>query len=78
METPYEKLRKLFRKIRVASKTIRSYMGYFDHSLVDFVGYKVNDRETVIEDEKLTSIQEAPFPMTKQQVRSFLGLAEYY
>jgi hypothetical protein len=43
-----------------------------------FVGFKVNSSGIHTEDRKITAINDWPVPVSAAQLRSFLGLAEYY
>ena len=71
-------LRKIFERIREAGLTIRPSKTMIGYTNLGFIGHNVGSGQVAMEADKLTKIEEAPRPKTKQQVRSFLGLAGYY
>ena len=71
-------LRKVFDHLRQGHLTIRPtkcFIGF--HSLI-FVGHKIGDGTLCPHPDKVDEICQAPRPVTKKQVRSFLGLVGYY
>lgn len=73
-----ETLRPLFERLKSANLTARPSKCYFGFSSVECLGHIVGDDLIRPTPEKIEAIKAAPQPMTKKQVRSFMGLANYY
>ena len=71
-------LRKFFESVRSAGLTIRPSKCKVGFSNVDYLGYIVGEGEISPNPEKLFDIQNTPRPVTKKQVRSFLGMVGFY
>ena len=71
-------LRKFFERVRSAGLTIRPSKCKVGFSNVDYLGYIVGEGEISPNPEKLFHIQNTPRPVTKKQVRSFLGMVGFY
>ena len=50
----------------------------FAQSKVDFLGHIISDEGIATEPQKIAAIKEWPTPLNVRDVRSFLGLANYY
>ena len=71
-------LRNLFERIRAAGLTVKPskcFIGYFD---IDFIGHCIKDGKLTPTDSLTEKIKSVAVPKTKKQLRSFLGLANYY
>ena len=51
---------------------------FFGFDNLVFLGHHLTAGKIAPEEEKIKKLQETPRPMTKKQVKSFLGLTEYY
>ena len=71
-------LRNVFTRIQKAGLTVRPTKFYIGYKTIDFTGHLVGEGEVRMEDEKINKIKNVEEPTTKKQVRSFLGLANYY
>ena len=71
-------LRELFARLLRAGMTIRPTKCIFGASCVDFLGHRLEQGVLGLHEENVEKIKNAPWPGTKKQVRSFVGLAGYY
>ena len=71
-------LRKLFERIRAANLTIKPSKCFIAYNDVDFLGHRIKEGEIMPMDSLTEKIHTAGVPKTKKQLRSFLGLANYY
>ena len=71
-------LKLLFKRLREVNMSARPKKCAFGFRDIVFLGHRVSAKGVAPEDDKIQKIQEAPRPVTKKQVRSFLGLAGYY
>ncbi|XP_061180784.1 uncharacterized protein LOC133189428 [Saccostrea echinata] len=71
-------LRELFTRLRKAGLTARPSKCFIGYDQIDCLGHVVGDQRLKPESNKIEAIRSAPVPMTKKQVRSFLGLAGFY
>jgi hypothetical protein len=72
------KLGDLLHRLREANLTAKPSKCYIGCEQVDFLGHTVGHGLLKPLSDKLESIQNSPRPQTKTQLRSFLGLANYY
>ncbi|XP_072022821.1 uncharacterized protein [Amphiura filiformis] len=77
-EEHIETLRELLQRLRKAKLTARPTKCYIGFEKVEFLGHVVGQGMLQPNSNKLEAIQNAPRPQTKTQLRSFLGLANYY
>lgn len=77
-EEHMEKLRELLRRLRRANLTARPTKCCVGYEKVEFLGHIVGQGLLQPKACKLEAIQNASQPQTKTQLRSFLGLANYY
>lgn len=77
-EEHMEKLRELLRRLRRANLTARPTKCCVGYEKVEFLGHIVGQGLLQPKANKLEAIQNASQPQTKTQLRSFLGLANYY
>ena len=68
----------LLEKLRQAGLVIRSTKCVFGLKSVQFSGHSIAENCIFINDDNLEKIRRAKRPTTKKEVRSFLGLANYY
>ena len=71
-------LDKLLEKLRQASLVIQPTKCVFGSKSVEFLGHSIGENCISINEENLEKIRSAKRPTTKKEVRSFLGLANYY
>lgn len=71
-------LRELFMRLRRAKLTARPSKCSIGFRQLDCLGHVVGDDKLQPHPDKVKSIEEAPRPVTKRQVRSFLGLIGFY
>ena len=71
-------LRELFRRLLTAGMTIRPTKCLFGVNTVDFLGHRLEEGLIGLHEDNVTKIRDAPRPVTKKQIRSFMGLAGYY
>ncbi len=71
-------LRNLLDRIRSAGLTVRPSKCAMGRDTVEFLGHKIGGNQVWMDTEKLNKIAEAPVPITKKQVRAFLGLTGFY
>ncbi|XP_071797127.1 uncharacterized protein [Asterias amurensis] len=71
-------LTELFRRLRSANLTVRPSKCFIGHEQVEFLGHVVGKGQLQPRPEKIITIQQAKQPETKKQLRSFLGMTNYY
>jgi len=71
-------LRELFRRIAQAGMTIRPSKCILGVDRVDFPGHQLQKGLIGLHEDNVAKIRKAARPTTKNQVRSFIGLAGYY
>ena len=76
--THLQVLDKLLKKLRQAGLVIRPTKRVFGSKSVEFLGHSIGENCSSINEENLEKIRSAKRPTTKKEVRSFLGLANYY
>ncbi|XP_033730041.1 uncharacterized protein LOC117319318 [Pecten maximus] len=77
-EEHLESLHSLLQRLRDSKLTARPTKCFFGYEELECLGHMVGQGTLRPVAEKLDSIQRAPVPSTKRQVRSFIGLASYY
>ena len=71
-------LRELFQRLSEAHLTIRPSKCILGTDNVDFIGHRLSEGLKGLHESNVEKIKAAPRPKTKSQVRSFMGLANYY
>jgi hypothetical protein len=71
-------LRELLSRLRNAGLTARPSKCFIGFDKIDCLGHVIGDQRLGPEQDKIEAIRNAPVPVTKKQVRSFLGLAGFY
>ena len=71
-------LAKTFERISQANLTIKPSKCFFGYKDLAFVGHQLGNGKIQPHPDKVLEIQEASRPLTKKQVRSFMGLVGYY
>ena len=72
------RLRLVFDRLREAGLKLKPTKCYFARNSVNFLGYVVSSSGVSPDPEKLESVRSFPTPNTVKDVRSFLGLCNYY
>ena len=71
-------LGEVFKRVLEANMTVRPSKCMLGFNTVDYLGHHLGDGEIGLQQYNVEKIQNAPRPMTKKGVRSFLGLTGYY
>lgn len=71
-------LKNIFEKFRNANMTINIAKSEFGKEEVKFLGHVISTKEISTDPEKIEAIQKFPAPRNIKQLKSFLGLANYY
>jgi hypothetical protein len=71
-------LREIFSRLRNAGLTIRPTKCHFGYKSLDFLGHKVSEGFIQPNSDRISAIRDAKRPVTKTQVRSFIGTVNYY
>jgi hypothetical protein len=71
-------LRDLFTRLRKAKLAIRPTKCSIGYNRVEFLGFRVGDNQLQPISSKVDKVIHAPRPETKAQLRSFLGIVNYY
>ena len=72
------RLGELFRRLRDANLTAKPSKCYIGYEQVDFLGHTVGHGVMQPLTKTVDSIEKSPRPKTKTQLRSFMGLANFY
>ena len=78
LATHLQVLDKLWEKLRQAGLVIQPTKCVLGLKSVEFFGHSMGENCIFINEENLEKIRSAKRPTTKKEVRSFLGLANYY
>jgi hypothetical protein len=70
--------KEVLRRLREASLTAKPSKCSIAYSSLNCLGHIVGDEQLKPDSEKVTVIKQAPRPITKKQLRSFLGLVGFY
>ncbi len=73
-----EHLRNLENVLRHHGITVKQSKCAFMEESVDYLGHRVDAEGLHTSSKKVEAIQRAPMPRNQQQLRSFLGLVQYY
>ncbi|XP_076449507.1 uncharacterized protein LOC143285940 [Babylonia areolata] len=71
-------LRTVFGRLRECTLTARPTKCFLGLQELDYLGHRVGRGKIWPDDAKMQKIQDAPRPVTKRQLRGFLGLVGYY
>ncbi|KAI1869633.1 uncharacterized protein JN550_005614 [Neoarthrinium moseri] len=71
-------VRMILSKLQEANLLVNGEKSEFHQQKVTFVGYVVSPGEIRMEDSKIAAVKAWPTPTNVSEVRSFLGLANYY
>ena len=71
-------IRSILQKLREAGLTIKPQKCQFGTESCSYLGHVVGNGEVRPEESKLQAVKAFPTPVTKKQVRAFLGLTGYY
>ena len=73
-----ERLEKIFKKIQKAGLKINPEKCEFNTTELLFLGHTINEKGIQTNKKKVKEIEEAKIPKCSKQLRSFLGLTNYY
>ena len=71
-------LHKVLHCLQVANLTVKMSKCQFGRVEVHYLGHIIGGGEVRPDPEKLSAVRDYPIPISKKQVRAFLGLAGYY
>ncbi|XP_076456339.1 uncharacterized protein LOC143290708 [Babylonia areolata] len=71
-------LRTVLERLRECALSARPTKCFLGHQELDYLGHRVGRGKIWPEDAKMQKIRDAPRPVTKRQLRGFLGLVGYY
>ena len=71
-------LREVFERLHAAGLTARPSKCHIGCRQIEFLGYIVREDKLQPMQDKVEKIRNAPQPETKKQMRSFIGMANYY
>jgi len=71
-------LREVFQHLAAANLHVRMKKCQFGHSEACYLGHIIGQGKIVPDGAKVATIQDYPIPVSKKEVRAFLGLAGYY
>lgn len=71
-------LREVFKCLVAANLPVRLEKCQFGCVKVHYLGHLIGQGEIEPEEGKVTAVREYPIPVTKRDVRTFLGLVGYY
>ncbi|KAK3101592.1 hypothetical protein FSP39_004699 [Pinctada imbricata] len=77
-ETHLRDLSQVFSKLREAGLTLEPSKCNFAVKQLKFLGHIISRHGVEVDPEKTKAVSEFPIPKTQKQVRSFLGMANYY
>ena len=77
-EDHLEKLDEVFRRLREAGLKVNARKSFFARGEVEYLGYWVTRQGIAPMPKKVKAIQAIAEPKTKKQLRSFIGLVNYY
>ena len=77
-ETHVQHLRKVFDALRTHELVCSKKKCVFDASSLHYLGHVVTDKGVTVDPDKVSIVREWPQPKTLQELRSFLGLAQYF
>ncbi len=78
LEEHEQHLRAVFARLREFDLKLRRSKCHFFQSQIEFLGHRVGAGVVTPLQDKLAAVREWPRPVTKKQLRGFLGLAGYY
>ncbi len=77
-EEHFENLRKVLTRLRENGIKIKKSKCHIGKSMVKYLGHKIDAEGIHATDEKIKAISKAPSPKNLTELRSFLGLLNYY
>ena len=77
-EEHLEHLRRVFTCLRKANLTLKMTKCQFGRHQVEYLGYVVGDRKVLPNRKKIEAVLHYKQPVTKTEVKAFLGLSGYY
>ncbi|CAI6354211.1 unnamed protein product [Macrosiphum euphorbiae] len=72
------KLNEVFNKLKECGLTVREEKCAFFQDEIQYLGYKINKHGLNTSETKIKAIVDAPIPTNITQVKSFLGMVNYY
>ena len=77
-EEHLEHLELIFDRLRQANLTLKPSKCVFAASEVIYLGHKFSTTGIKVDESKINTVTQFPIPKTQKNVRSFLGLCNYY
>ncbi|CAC5410726.1 unnamed protein product [Mytilus coruscus] len=71
-------LQLVFDRLKAANLTLKPSKCQFARKEVIYLGHKVSKKGVEVDKSKIETVESFPVPTTEKQVRSFLGLCNYY
>lgn len=71
-------LREVLNRLRTAKLTVRPSKFFVGYSRLDCLGHNMGNGQIQPEEDKVRKIEEAPRPITKKQLQSFMGTVGFY
>ena len=73
-----ETLQHLFKALKDAHLTVKLSKCFLGFNQLDYIGHKISEDSLSVQNDKVEKVKNAPIPKTKRELRSFLGLTNYY
>ena len=73
-----EMLKNVLQRLRDANLSARPSKCFVGYTQIDFLGHRIGEGILQPEKDKIKKIEDSPRPVTKKQLRSFLGLVGFY
>ena len=77
-EDHLENIDSTLKMLKEANLTLRPSKCIFGSTDIEFIGHKICEGYSSLNEDNIEKIKRSPIPKTKKQVQSFLGLAGYY
>ena len=73
-----ERLEEVFKRLEARNLRVKRKKSYFLRDMVYYLGYCISAEGIHTDDENVAAVVNAPRPQNQRQLRSFLGLVNYY
>ena len=72
------RLRQIFTRFRKHNMFLKAQKCFFGYSEIDFVGKVLSEKGLKMSQEKIQSVLDFPIPVVSKQLKSFLGIVNYF